>query len=67
MTQPQLFPETKPDDRDDGEWLCCPRCGCIAELDDWDVLGIDEDGTTLYCNHCDDEVTPLKVSERKRK
>lgn len=62
MTQPLLFPDQVPDDRDEGTWLLCPTCGCIAELEDWDVLGAEEVGS-LYCNQCYDQVTPLKVSE----
>lgn len=62
MSQPLLFPDAVLDDRDEGIWLLCPTCGCIAELDDWDVLGAVGAGT-LCCNHCYDEVTPLQVIE----
>lgn len=86
MSRPLLlFPETKPDDRDDGEWLLCPTCHTVAELDAWEVCGrsivveetpkgdiverysTDDEPDWLWCPDCQNEVTPLAVSERKRK
>jgi hypothetical protein len=49
-----------------GDFAGCPKCGYVADCDAFDVLGLD-DGQ-LWCNQCDNEITPVwldKKPERK--
>ena len=37
----------------------CPNCNHIGDLDDFDVLGADED--KLFCNNCNAEVVVIEL------
>lgn len=48
-------------DLDGSDYLLqCPECKHKADLDDWDVLGSDDD--KLFCPECGREVVPVNLT-----